>query len=64
MDYAAQTAVFLLAQFPKLLAGFLITVGISAASIPLALVLGLALLAPRVAKNRLVRGKSVRPPIR
>lgn len=59
MDYAAQTAVFLLAQFPKLLAGFLITVGISGAAIPLALTLGLALLAPRMAKNRLIRGATV-----
>ncbi len=59
MDYAAQTAVFLLAQFPKLLAGFLITVGIAAAAIPLALALGLALLAPRLAKSRPVRGATV-----
>ncbi len=59
MDYAAQTAVFLIGQFPKLLAGFLITVGISAAAIPLALALGLALLAPRMTKNRLVRGSTV-----
>jgi polar amino acid transport system permease protein len=59
MDYAAQTAVFLLSQFPKLLAGFLITVGISAAAIPLALALGLALLAPRLAKNGLVRGATI-----
>ncbi|HZI83817.1 MAG TPA: amino acid ABC transporter permease [Casimicrobiaceae bacterium] len=59
MDYAAQTAVFLLAQFPKLLAGFLITVGISAAAIPLALALGLALLAPRMAKSRPVRSATV-----
>jgi len=59
MDYAAQTAVFLLAQFPKLLAGFLITVAISATAIPLALALGLALLAPRTAKSALVRGATV-----
>src|SRR5689334_23949151 len=59
MDYAAQTAVFLLAQFPKLLAGFLITVGISTAAIPLALALGLALLAPRMAKSRPVRSATV-----
>ena len=59
MDYAAQTFFFLLAQFPKLLAGFLITVGISAAAIPLALGLGLLLLAPRMAKNRLIRGSTV-----
>ena len=59
MDYAAQTAVFLAAQFPKLLAGFVITVGISAAAIPLALALGLLLLAPRMAKSRLISGSTV-----
>jgi His/Glu/Gln/Arg/opine family amino acid ABC transporter permease subunit len=59
MDYAAQTAVFLLAQFPKLLAGFLVTVGISAAAIPLALALGLLLLAPRMARSRLLSGSTV-----
>ena len=59
MDYAAQTALFLIAQFPKLLAGFFITVGISAAAIPLALALGLLLLAPRMAKNRLISGATV-----
>jgi His/Glu/Gln/Arg/opine family amino acid ABC transporter permease subunit len=59
MDYGAQTALFLIAQFPKLLAGFLITVGIAAAAIPLALALGLLLLAPRMAKSRLLAGPTV-----
>jgi len=59
MDYAAQIAVFLLAQVPKLLAGFLITVGIGAAAIPLALALGLVLLAPRMSRNRIVSGATV-----
>jgi polar amino acid transport system permease protein len=59
MDYAAQTAAFLLAQFPKLFAGFLVTVAISAAAAPLALALGLALLAPRMAKSALARGATV-----
>jgi polar amino acid transport system permease protein len=59
MDYVAQTVLFLIAQFPKLLAGFLITAGISAAAIPLALGLGLLLLAPRMAKNRVISGTTV-----
>jgi polar amino acid transport system permease protein len=59
MDYAAQTAIFVIAQFPKLVAGFLITVGISAAAIPLALALGLVLLVPRMARNRAARGAAV-----
>ena len=59
MDYAAQTAFFLIAQFPKLLAGFLITVGISAAAIPLALALGLILLAPQMARSRLISSLTV-----
>jgi polar amino acid transport system permease protein len=59
MDYAAQTALFLIAQFPKLFAGFLITLGIAAAAIPLALVLGLLLLAPRMARNRTARAAAV-----
>ncbi len=59
MDSAAQTAVFLLAQFPKLFAGFLITLGLSVAAIPLALALGLVLLAPRLAKNASARGATV-----
>jgi polar amino acid transport system permease protein len=59
MDYAAQTAFFLIAQLPKLLAGFLITAGISAAAIPLALALGLILLAPRMARSRLISGLTI-----
>jgi polar amino acid transport system permease protein len=59
MDYAAQTAFFLIAQFPKLVSGFLITLGISAASIPLALVFGLLLLAPRMAKSRFLAGPTI-----
>ena len=56
MDYAAQTVVFLLAQFPKLFAGFLVTLALSAAAIPLAVALGFVLLAPRMAKRAPVRG--------
>ncbi len=59
MDYAAQTAVFLIAQFPKLVAGFAITVAIAAAAVPLALLLGLVLLAPRMSKQPLLRGATV-----
>lgn len=59
MDYAAQTAFFLIREFPQLLAGFLITLGVAAAAVPLALALGLLLLAPRMAKNRLVAGLSL-----
>ena len=59
MDYAAQTAAFLLAQFPKLSAGFLITLALSVAAIPLALALGLVLLAPRMAKSALARGATM-----
>ena len=54
MDYAAQVAVFLLGQLPKLLAGFAVTLGVAAAAIPLALSLGLMLLAPRLSTNRLL----------
>ena len=59
MDSAAQTAFFVIAQFPKLFAGFLITVGLSAAAVPLALALGLVLLAPRMAKSALLRATTI-----
>lgn len=54
MDYAAQTAILLKALFPKLLEGFTITLGVAIASMALALALGLLLLAPRMAKGRLI----------
>jgi polar amino acid transport system permease protein len=53
-DYAAQIAVFLLGQLPKLLAGFAVTLSVALFAIPLALVLGLLLLAPRLSKSRLL----------
>jgi His/Glu/Gln/Arg/opine family amino acid ABC transporter permease subunit len=56
MDYAAQLAVFLLGQLPKLLAGFAVTLGVAAAAVPLAVVLGLLLLAPRLSRNPLLLG--------
>ena len=43
MDYLAQTAVLATRLFPSLMAGFAITVMVAAAAIPLALLMGLAL---------------------
>lgn len=54
MDYAAQTAVLLKGLFPKLLEGFTVTLSVALTSMALALVLGLLLLAPRMAKSRLL----------
>jgi His/Glu/Gln/Arg/opine family amino acid ABC transporter permease subunit len=54
MDYLAQLAVFLLAQFPKLVAGFLVMLTVAAMAIPLAMALGLALLWPLLAKSKLL----------
>jgi len=54
MDYLAQTAILLWSLFPKLVAGFLITLSVAGAAIPIALALGLLLLVPRMAKSRLV----------
>jgi His/Glu/Gln/Arg/opine family amino acid ABC transporter permease subunit len=48
MDYLAQTAMLLLKVLPNLLAGFLITVAVAALAIPIALSLGLLLLAARM----------------
>src|SRR6266480_3035065 len=54
MDYLAQAAVLLAGLFPKLVAGFLVTLGVAAAAIPLALVFGLLLLVSRMEKSRLL----------
>jgi His/Glu/Gln/Arg/opine family amino acid ABC transporter permease subunit len=54
MDYAAQTAVLLKGLFPKLLEGFTVTLSVALTSMALALVLGLLLLALRMAKSRLL----------
>jgi len=54
MDYFAQTAVLLTNLLPKLIAGFLITLGVAVAAIPLALALGFLLVAPRMARSRLL----------
>ena len=56
MDYAAQLAVFLLGQLPKLLAGFAVTLGVAAAAAPLAVILGFLLLLPRLSPNPLLSG--------
>jgi len=56
MDYAAQTAHMLAALLPKLLEGFGVTLSVAAASMALALVLGVLLLAPRMSRHALLRG--------
>ena len=56
MDYAAQVTVFLLGQMPKLFAGFAVTLTVAVAAIPLALALGVLLLAPRLSGRRLISG--------
>ena len=58
-DYFAQTAVLLASLWPKLVAGFLITVEIAAAATPLALLFGLVLLAPRLDRRLYVSGPTV-----
>jgi polar amino acid transport system permease protein len=59
MDYAAQVAIFLIGQLPKLFAGFAVTLAVAGAAIPLALTLGLMLLAPRTARSPLLSGPAV-----
>jgi His/Glu/Gln/Arg/opine family amino acid ABC transporter permease subunit len=59
MDYLAQTAVLLTGLFPKLLAGFLVTLAVAAAAAPLALLFGLALLAPRMDARAWVCGPTI-----
>lgn len=51
MDYLAQTAVLLTGLFPKLVAGFLITVAVALAAAPLALAFGFLLLVPRMERS-------------
>jgi len=58
-DYLAQTAVLLAALWPKLVAGFLITVEIAAAATPLALLFGLVLLAPRMDRRFYISAPTV-----
>jgi polar amino acid transport system permease protein len=55
MDYLAQTAVLLTALLPKLFAGFVVTLMIAAAAMPIALVVGLLLLVPRMEKSAFLR---------
>jgi polar amino acid transport system permease protein len=51
MDYLLQTFVFLTSFFPKLAAGFFVTLGVAVAAIPLALAFGLLLLLPRMERR-------------
>ena len=55
MDYLAQTAQLLIRLYPDLLAGFFITTGVAACAMPLALLLGLALVVPRMSAHAVVR---------
>jgi len=55
MDYLAQTSVLLTALFPKLLAGFLVTLAVAATAMPIALAFGLLLLAPRMERSTFFR---------
>ena len=55
MDYLAQTFHLLRALFPKLVEGFGITIGVGLSAMALALLGSLLLLAPRMAKSRLIR---------
>jgi His/Glu/Gln/Arg/opine family amino acid ABC transporter permease subunit len=58
-DYLAQTAVLLVGLWPKLVAGFLLTLEIAAAATPLALVFGLLLLAPRMDRRPFIRAPTI-----
>lgn len=55
MDYLAQTAQLLIRLYPDLLAGFFITAGVAACAMPLALLLGLALVVPRMSARAAIR---------
>jgi His/Glu/Gln/Arg/opine family amino acid ABC transporter permease subunit len=59
MDYLDQSAVLLAGLFPKLVAGFLVTLGIAAAATPLALLFGLLLLAPRMDRRPIIYGPTI-----
>ena len=55
MDYLAQTFHLLRALFPRLVEGFGVTIGVGISAMALALAGSLLLLAPRMAKSRLIR---------
>jgi polar amino acid transport system permease protein len=59
MDFAATLSVFLARHLPRLYDGFLLTLGIAAASVPLSLAWGLVVLAPRLSRRRLVSAPAV-----
>lgn len=58
-DYFAQTAVLMAGLWPKLVAGFLITLELTAAATPLALLFGLLLLAPRMDRRAYIRAPAI-----
>ena len=55
MDYLAETALLLTRLLPGLLSGFLVTLAVAVAAIPLALGLGLLLVPPRLSSRSLLR---------
>src|SRR5215470_16554827 len=55
MDYLAQTFHLLRALFPRLVEGFGVTIGVGLSAMALAFAGSLLLLAPRMAKSRLIR---------
>lgn len=59
MDSLAQTAILLTKLFPSLLAGFLITLGVAAVAVPMALALGILLLPARMSALAPVRAPAV-----
>jgi His/Glu/Gln/Arg/opine family amino acid ABC transporter permease subunit len=58
-DYFAQTAVLMAGLWQKLVAGFLITLELTAAATPLALLFGLLLLAPRMDRRAYIRAPAI-----
>ena len=54
MDYLAQILVLLTGLFPKLVAGFVITIGVALTAIPLALAFGLLLFLPRLGGSTVI----------
>src|SRR5262245_1148722 len=59
MDYLAETVVLLTGLFPKRLAGVVVTLGVAAAAIPLALAFGVLLLLPRMERSALLAAPTV-----
>lgn len=59
MDFAAPLIGFFARHLPRLYDGFLLTLGVAAASMPLSLAWGLVVLAPRLSSHRLLSGAAV-----